>query len=81
MSEPLTYAKVDGPPDDWQVLRIFNVRTGDEMFDVCEVNAAEGWLIRAARNDAGELYLTGDPADPEIAKERVEGHFEIRRPA
>lgn len=79
MTETITYAKVDGPPDDWFALRIFDTRTGDELFDVVEVNAAEGWLVRAARNDAGEFYLSGDPADPEVAKERIDGAFEIRR--
>lgn len=78
MSEPLTYAKVDGPPDDWNNLIITDLATGLEVVDVHEVNATEGWLIRSTRNDAGELHVTGQG---DVAKERIEGRFEIiRRP-
>ncbi len=80
MSETITYAKVDGPPDDWFDLRIIDLDTGLELKDVVEVNAAKGWLIRATRNEAGELYVVGSGEGAEIARERIGGRFEIRRP-
>jgi hypothetical protein len=76
----IVYAKVDGPPDNWHGLRIIDLDTGQEVLDVIEVNAAEGWLISYKRNSAGNFFL--DPAKPdEIARQRVEGRFEIRRPS
>ena len=81
MADKLTYAKVDGPPDDWFGLLVVDLATGTEVADVYEVNSTEGWLIRAARNAAGELYTVGEGNDAGVAMERVEGQFEIRRPA
>lgn len=76
MTEAIPYAKVDGPPDDWRGLRIFNLANGREIVDVVEVSAEGGWLIRARRNKHGELIARRD----RVAKERLRGRFEIRRP-
>lgn len=81
MSEQITYAKVGGPPDDWCGLRVFDRDSGAEVLDVLEANAAEGWLIRLARDEAGEFYAVGQGGDAEAAVERLEGRFEIRRPS
>jgi len=79
MSDPITYAKAGGPPDDWHGLRVFDLDTGAEIERVEEVNAAEGWLIRANLDERGYVYP--DPEKPdEIARERIKGRFEIRRP-
>lgn len=78
MSDPITYAKVYGPPDDWSLLQIVDLDTGEDVRHVLEVNATEGWLVRACRNEAGMIYADPDKPD-EIATERVAGRFEIRR--
>jgi hypothetical protein len=75
-AEPITYAKVGGPPHDWCGLRIFNEDTGAELDHVVEINAADGWLVRYAKDERGELILEGDA----LKKERVEGNFRIERP-
>lgn len=80
MAEALTYACVGGPPDDWHGLDIIDLDTGKGVFGVVEVNSAEGWLIRLKTDGAGKFFV--DPEYPdEVAKERVEGRFEIRQPA
>jgi hypothetical protein len=71
----ITYAKAGEAPADRGDLHVFDLSTGAEVKDVSEVNAAEGWLIRAKRNAEGELFLDGD----EVARERIVGRFEIRR--
>jgi len=77
---PITYAKAGGPPDNWRGLKIYDLDTGKEVWDVEEVSAVEGWLIRMKRNEKGEIFI--DPANgDEVAVERLEGRFEIRRPA
>jgi hypothetical protein len=77
--EPITYAKAGGPPDDWHGLKIYDLDTGQEVTQAEEVNAAEGWLIRAKLNDRGMIYIDPEKGD-EIARERLEGRYEIRRP-
>ncbi|KQW79717.1 hypothetical protein [Brevundimonas sp. Root1279] len=77
--EPLTYAKVDGPPSDWQGLKVIDRATGGEVSRVIEVNTVEGWLIRYRLNERGLIFSDPDRPD-EAATERVEGDFEIRRP-
>jgi len=72
----ITYAKAGGPPHPWHGLRVFDLDTGKEIADVEEVDAGAGWLIRAKRDADGQLYLEGD----EIARERLEGRFQIRPP-
>lgn len=74
MNDPLTYAIVGGPPDDWSDLRVVDA-AGNQIADVVEVNAAEGWLVRYKRNEAGEFCIDGD----ELVRERIEGNFRIVR--
>lgn len=77
--QPITYAVVDGPPDDWRGLKIFDLDTGEEVDHVIEVNATEGWLIRYRKDERG--YIFPDPDQPEeAARERITGRFQIRRP-
>lgn len=78
MTAPITYAKAGGPPDDWQGLRVLDLETGDEVDRVEEVNAAEGWLIRAKLNAEGMVYSDPDRPD-EIARERLTGRFALIR--
>lgn len=75
--DPLTYAKIDGPPADWHGLRIFDLDTGEEIQAVLEVDTVGGWLKRHALDPDGHPVLDGD----EIQVERIEGRFEIRRPS
>jgi len=70
----ITYAKVNGPPDDWHGLSVFD-RQGNEIKSVVEVNTAEGWLIRHKLDGAGRPVVEGE----EIVNERVEGDFTIVR--
>lgn len=74
----ITYAKAGGPPDDWCGLKVFDLDTGEEVTEVDEVNAAEGWLVRAKTDENGNIFL--DETGLEIGRERLSGHFEIRRP-
>lgn len=78
--EPITYAKVDGPPEDWRGLKVYDIARGAEVERVIEVNAAEGWLRRYRVNENGDMFLDPD-APARAAEERIEGRFEIRRPA
>ncbi|MCX7585018.1 hypothetical protein [Phenylobacterium sp. 58.2.17] len=78
MGEAIMYAKVDGPPDDWASLQIVDLDSGEEVHRVLEVNAGEGWLVRACRDEAGMIYTNPEKPD-EIATERITGRFEIRR--
>lgn len=71
----LTYAVVGGPPVDWHGLRVFDA-DGNEIENVVEVNAAEGWLIRCKVDENGNVYAEGD----EVARERITGAFTIKRP-
>lgn len=76
----ITYAKVGGPPAYWHGLKVIDLDTGQEVLDVIEVDAQEGWLISYRRNAEGRFYM--DPANEgQAARQRVEGRFEIRRPA
>lgn len=71
----IPYAKAGGPPEDWKDLRVFNLDTGLEVRSVTEVNTAEGWVVRMRRDlDGGIIVENG-----EIATERLEGRFAIRR--
>jgi hypothetical protein len=79
MSEPITYAKAGGPPDDWHGVRIFWRETGHELHHVVEVNAEQSWAIVNRLDEAGLPFL--DPATGEIARVTVYGALEIRRPA
>lgn len=68
MSDEITYAMVGGPPDNWKGITIIDLDTGLEACDVIEVDAGDGWLIRAARDGRGLIY----------AEEKLNGRFEIR---
>lgn len=46
MSDEITYAKVNGPPDDWMNLKVTDLDTGKEAGRVIEVNTVEGWIKR-----------------------------------
>jgi len=76
--DEITYAKVNGPPDDWYGLRIFDLNSGAEVGEVIEVNTAEGWLVCYAPDDDGVLRV--DQATGTAKTKRIEGRFEIRRP-
>lgn len=80
MTEPLTYAVVGGPPDDWNGLLVFDLDSGEEVREVIEVDTSEGWLVRLKRDENGQFFIDPDAPD-EAAKERLEGRFEIRRAA
>lgn len=74
---PILYARAGGPPDDWYGLRAYDLETGAEVTELVEVDVPGGWVLVAKRNAAGEFYIeNGD-----VATERREGRFEIRRPA
>lgn len=79
MSEPITYAKAGVTPADWDTLDVLDLDTGAKLDKIVEVNATEGWIVRIVTDEDGEFVLneTRDGA----AHERVEGRFEIRRPA
>lgn len=77
MPDQLTCAKAGGPPDDWFGLRIFDLSTGQEVLDVLEVNTAEGWVVRARRNAAGDVFAD---EGGQVATERLTGGFVIRLP-
>lgn len=76
--ETLTYVKSGGPPDDWRDVQIFDLDAGKYLYGVVEVDAVAGWAIRLATNARGHFY--SDPENPEqMARERIEGCFEISR--
>lgn len=77
MGKPLTYAKAEGPPADWILLRVIDLETGEEVKLVTEVNTEEGWLIRLATDQGGKTFV--DPETDKAATERVTGRFELRR--
>lgn len=76
MAEQLTYAKVGGPPTDWNGLRVFKVKTGEEVKEVVEVNTAEQWLRRLKTDSAGKPLV----ANGQLVIERIRGLFVIKRP-
>lgn len=80
MDDPIIYAKVGGPPHDWQNVKIIDLDTGAAIDLVHEVNTSEGWLVRSKRNAEGSIYADPDGSG-EVARERIEGRFEIRRPS
>jgi len=41
----LTYAKVNGPPDDWDDIIVRDLASGEVLEAVIEVNTAEGWAV------------------------------------
>jgi len=75
MSEPVTYARAGGPPDDWQGLRVFKVKTGEEVLEVVEVSTKDNWLKRLVTDREGKPIVKNG----ELVVERIRGLFEIRR--
>lgn len=71
----ISYAKVHGPPADWRGLCVFDADTGEEIQDVIEVDASNGWLVRYKMGDDGHAFIEGD----EVAKETLTGRFRIER--
>ena len=51
--------------------------TEQEVLDVWEVNTEEGWLVSFRRDARGYVYPDPDKED-ELARQRIEGRFEIR---
>lgn len=78
----LTYAKagVTPQPFPYQMLHVFDLDTGQEVLDVEEVNTAEGWLVSFKRDASGAIYIDPDHLD-EVARQRIQGRFEIRSKA
>ena len=74
--EPITYAVVGGPPDNWHQFAVIDEETGERVESVQEVNTEEGWLMRWQRDESGALVL-GEGGTPDV--ERVEGRFRIER--
>ena len=74
-ADPLRYARVGGPPDNWQGLKIFNEETGAEIDSVVEVDCDLGFIVCHARNEDGEPFV--DPQTGEVVVERIEGRFRI----
>lgn len=70
----ITYAKVGGPPDNWMHLRVRDLKTGELVNEVVQVNAAEGWLRRYKQVN-GKPVL--DPASHSLVIERIRGRFAI----
>lgn len=81
MSPAITYAKVDGPPEDWCGLRVIDLQTGSEVRDVIEASTLFtcGWVRKLALGADGEPYL--NEAKDAIVEEVIYGRFEIRRPS
>lgn len=68
----VTYAKVGGPPEDWQSLEVRDLDTGQLRHDVIEVNTEEGWAL-VYRTSKFKLGMD------EIPQERIIGRFQIER--
>lgn len=66
MSEPITFARAGGPPDNWCFLDVFDGEVALEL--VREVDTARGYALVHYRDDAGQLVLAGD----EPALRRIE---------
>lgn len=75
MSDVLTYAKIDGPPDDWWSVCTFDRDTGEFINHVIEVDAEAGWLVRFQTDEAG-VFVT---RDGQVVTERIEGRFALIR--
>lgn len=71
------YAKVGGPPDVWNRLLITDLETGEQVDNVVEVNADEGWVIVNAVDENGDFILVGEGDEQEVRQDRIEGRFEI----
>lgn len=70
---PLSWAKVGGPPENWQQIDVIDLATGERLRDVIEVNTTGGWAIVHRMVD-GKPVLGG----VDLATDRIEGRFELR---
>ena len=68
----LNYSVVGGPPADWNNVEI--CFDGKWSGDWIEVNAAEGWGIRFAKDADGEFLIEVD----HYKRETVKGDFTLR---
>jgi len=73
----LTYAKVFGPPDDWENLSVLNADTGERIDGVIEVDAERGWLRRYCRDENG--YIEVLPNGEDLAEVVEHGNFMLVR--
>ncbi len=69
------YASVGGPPIEWFRCRLFYVETGEEINDVIEVSAVDGWCLKYKRAADGKLIV--DDVNDCVVTERVAGKFRI----
>lgn len=74
-TERVTYAKIGGPPDDWQQLTIVDLDTGRHLDNVIEIDTANGWAIVYPKDEAGRFL----ERDGRWITEMITGRFEIRR--
>lgn len=70
----ITYAKVGGPPDDWQHIEIIDKDTGNVVPEVIEVNTIERWAIvyTMIEDKVQEHWFKEEPLTTKIM-----GNFEI----
>lgn len=52
---PLLYVKAGGPPANWKAVRVIRKANGQEVRDVVEANAYDGWFDQAVRDKAGAV--------------------------
>lgn len=72
MTDPILYARVNGPPENWNLCLVRNLVTGDLIDDVVEVNAKEGWLRRYKQVNGQPVIRNG-----ELVIEHIRGKFAI----
>lgn len=75
--EPITYAKVGGPPWFWRNCKVYDRATGAEVRNVREVDTVAGFAVVLDVDEAGKPKAA--PGGKEVATKRLEGDFEIRR--
>ena len=56
------YAKVGGPPARWKRLVVLDAVTREQITDVREANAVEGWFVQVQRGAGGKLVKRGSEA-------------------
>lgn len=72
MTDQITYAKVGGPPDDWERLQVRDTESGALVDSVIEVNTEEGWALISRRD-------RWRPGMEDIPTEKLIGNFAIER--
>ena len=75
MSDDLIYARVNGPPADYHNVEVCFEGKWSGDWDWVEVNADEGWGIRFAKDDKGQIIQEGNDAK----RETIRGDFRLRR--